>query len=52
MWKWTYLKYLEIFQMAAILRSGRTFKPKIVPEVVSIEIGHAIAFILSFSSTV
>ena len=39
--------------MAAILRSGRTLKPEIVPEVESyIEIGHAIAYILSFCSTV
>ena len=53
MWKWTYLKYLEIFKMAAILRSGRIFKPKVVPEVESYsKIGHAIAYILSFCSTV
>ena len=53
MWKLTYLKYLEIFKMAAILWSGPTFKPKIVPEVESFtKIGHAIAYILSFCSMV
>ena len=31
--KWTYLKYFEILKMAAILRSGWTFKVKVVPEV-------------------
>ena len=35
--------------MAAILRSERTFKPEVTPEVKSyFEIGHAIPYILSF----
>ena len=39
--------------MAAILMSGRTFKPEVVPDIESyIEIGHAIAYVLSFCSTV
>ena len=33
--KLAYLKYFEISKMAAILRSGRTFKPEVVPEVES-----------------
>ena len=38
--------------MAAILRSGWTFEPEVVPEVESsIQIGHAIPYILSFWST-
>ena len=38
--------------MAAILRSERTFKPEVVREVGSYaKIGHAIAYILSFCST-
>ena len=37
--------------MAAILRSGRTFKPEVVPEMQSyVEIGHVIFYILSFWS--
>ena len=37
--------------MAAILRSMRTFKPEVVQEVKSYpEVGHAIAYILSFCS--
>ena len=37
--------------MAAILRSGRTFKPEDVPEVESYtKIGHAIPYILRFCS--
>ena len=31
--KLTYLKYFEIFKMAANLRFGRTFKPEVLPEV-------------------
>ena len=50
--KWTYLKYLEIFKMAAIFGFGRIFKPKVVPEVESnSKIGHAIPYILRFCST-
>ena len=50
--KLTYLKYFEIFKMAAILRFSRTFKPEVAPEVeLYNKIGHAIAYILSFSST-
>ena len=38
--------------MAAILRSGRSFKPEVVPEVESyFKIGHTILYILSFWST-
>ena len=38
--------------MAAILRSGRTFKPEVVPEIEShTKIGHAIPYILRFCST-
>ena len=38
--------------MAAILRSERTFKPEVTPEVkFYFEIGHAIPYILSFWST-
>ena len=33
--KLAYLKQFEISKMAAILRSERTFKPKVVPEVES-----------------
>ena len=50
--KWTYLKYFEIFKMVAILRSGRSFIPEVVPEVESyLDIGHAIPYILSFWAT-
>ena len=50
--KWNYLKYFEIFKMAAILRSGRTFKPEVVPEVAFYsKIGHATPYILRFCST-
>ena len=49
--KRTYLKYFEIFKMAAILRSGRSFKPEVVPEIESyIKIGHVIPYIMSFWS--
>ena len=49
--KLTYLKYFEIFKMAAILRFGRTFKPEVAPEVeLHTKIGHAIPYILSFWS--
>ena len=51
MWEWAYLKYFEIFKMAAILRSERAFKPEVVPEIQSdMEIGHVIPYILSFLS--
>ena len=50
--KWTYLKYFEIFKMAAILRSGRSFKPEVVPEIDSYtKIGHVIPYLLRFCST-
>ena len=50
--KWTYLKYFEIFKMAAILRSGRTFKLEVLPEVESYtKIDHAIPCILRFCWT-
>ena len=49
--EWAYLKYFEIFKMAGILRSGRAFKPEVVPEMQSyIDIGHGIPYILSFWS--
>ena len=49
--KWIYLKYFEIFKMAAIW-VGCIFKPEIVTEVESnIKIGHAIPYMLSFCST-
>ena len=49
--KWTYLKYFEIFKMAAILKFERLFKPQVVPEVESYtEIGHVIPYILIFCS--
>ena len=39
--------------MAAIFMSVRTFKPEVVPNIESyIEIGHVIAYVLSFCSTV
>ena len=38
--------------MAAILRFGRVFKPKVVPEVESYtQVGNVIPYILSFWST-
>ena len=50
--KWTYVKYFEIFKMAAILRFGRVLKPEALPEVASyMKIGHAIRYILTFCST-
>ena len=33
MWKWTYLKYFEIFEMAAILRSEQFIELEIVLEI-------------------
>ena len=50
--KWIYLKYLEIFKIAAIWGFGRVFKPEVVTEVESYtKIGHAIPYILRFCST-
>ena len=50
--KWTYLEYLEIFEMAAILRSEQFIELKIVLEIeYNTTIGHAIPHILSFCST-
>ena len=50
--KLTYLKYFDIFKMAAILRFRRTFEPEVEPEVeLHIKIGHAIPYLLSFWST-
>ena len=49
--KWTYVKYLKNFKMAAILRFGRVLKPDVVPEVDSYtKIGHATPYILIFCS--
>ena len=50
--KWTYLKYFEIFKMAAILTPTQSFKLEDVLEIeYNTTIGHAIPYILSFSST-
>ena len=46
--KWTYLKYFEIFKMAAILRFRCVIEPEVVPE---FELGYAIPYILRFCST-
>ena len=50
--KLIYLKYFEIFKMAAIWGFGRVFNPEVGTEVESnIKIGHAIPYMLSFRST-
>ena len=50
--KWTYLKYFEIFKMAAILRFRCDIEPEFVPECeLYIKIGYAIPYILRFCST-
>ena len=50
--KWIYLKYFEIFKIAAIVGFGRVFKPEVVTEVASYtKIGHVIPYILRFCST-
>ena len=50
--KWTYVKYLENFKMAAILGFGRVFEPGVVPEVESnTKIDHVVPYILRFCST-
>ena len=50
--KLIYLKYFEIFKIAAIWGFGRGFKPEFVTEVESnIKISHAIPYILIFCST-
>ena len=50
--KWIYLKYSEIFKIAAILGFERVFKPDVVTEVESYtKIGHVIPYILRFCST-
>ena len=47
--KWIYIKYFEIFKMAAIWGFGRVFKPEVVTEVESnINIDHVIPYMLSF----
>ena len=47
-----YLKYFEIFKMAAIWGFGRVFKPEVVTEVESnIKISHAIPYMLIFCLT-
>ena len=52
MWKWTYLKYFEIFKKAAILRFSCVIEPEIVPEFESYTtIGYTIPYILRFCST-
>ena len=46
-------KIIEIFEMAAILRFGRSLKPELVLEVeYNTNIGHAIPYILSFCSKI
>ena len=50
--KWTYLKYFEIFKMAAILRFRCVFEPEVVPEFeLYTKIGYSIPYILRFCST-
>ena len=52
--KWTYLKYFEIFKMAAILRFRFrcVIEPEVVPEFeLNTKIGYAIPYILRFCST-
>ena len=49
--KWTYLKYFEIFKMAAILRFRCVIEPEVVPEFLYTKIGYAIPYILRFCST-
>ena len=45
--KWTYLKYFEIFKMAA-----KFIEPEVVPEFeLYTKIGYAIPYILIFCST-
>ena len=44
--KWTYLKYFEIFKMAAILRIRCVIEPEVVPEfVLYTKIGYAIPYL-------
>ena len=53
MLKWIYLKYFEIFKIAAILRSEQSFKPDLALEIeYNTTIGHTIPYILSFCSTI
>ena len=48
---WSYVKYLKIFKMAAILSSRQTFLPEIIPEVeYTRKIAMSISDILSFWS--
>ena len=50
--KITYLKYFEIFKMAAILRFRCVIEPEVVPEFeLYTKIGYAIPYILRFCST-
>ena len=50
--KWTYLKYFEVFEMAAIFRSEQFIELEIVLEIeYNTTVGHAIPHILSFCST-
>ena len=52
--KWTYLKYFEVFKMAAILRFRCVIEPEVVPEPefeLYTKIGYAIPNILRFCST-
>ena len=50
--KWTYLKYFEIFKMAAICRPGQAFQSHIPPDVeYNVYIASPIPYILSFWST-
>ena len=44
--KWTYLKYFEIFKMAAILRLRCVIEPEVVPEFeLYTKIGYAIPYV-------
>ena len=50
--KWTYLKYFEIFKMAAILRFRCVIELEVVPEFeLYSKIGYAIPYIWRFCST-
>ena len=52
MWKWTYLKYFEVFKMAAILRLRCVIEPEDVSEFeLYTKIGDAIPYILRFCLT-
>ena len=50
--KWTYLKYFEIFKVAAILRFRCVIEPEVVSEFeLYTKIGYTICYILRFCPT-